>query len=101
MLNDNTFTTDKSIISCKFNDSFVNIGPILVNKIPPQTISHLKFMEQSAVYSIFPPYVTNDEIKIILLSLDEKLDEKFFIVTNNIKSIHIIHTTIWQNINKI
>ena len=34
-LKDDTFTTDKSVISCKFNDFFVNIGPNLAKKIPP------------------------------------------------------------------
>ena len=68
-MNDNTLTTDKSTICCKFNDFFVNIGPTLAKKIPPQTISHLKFMEQPAINSIFLPDVTNDEMKSIVLSL--------------------------------
>ena len=48
---------------------FVNIGPTLAKKMPPQTISHLKFMERPAINSIFLPDVTNDEMKSILLSL--------------------------------
>ena len=52
-LKDDTFTTDKSVISCKFNDFFVNIGPNLAKKIPPQSVSHLKLMDHPAINSIF------------------------------------------------
>ena len=68
-LKDDTFTTLKSIISYKFNDLFVNIGPNLAKKIPPQSVSHLKFMDHPAINSIFLPDVTTDEMESIVLSV--------------------------------
>ena len=48
---------------------FVNIGPTLAKKIPPQSVSHLKFMDHPAINSIFLPDVTIDEMNTIVLSL--------------------------------
>ena len=64
-----SFITAKSTISSKFNDFFVNMGPNLTQKIPPQNISPLKFMGNPITNSIFLPDVTTDEMKNIVLSL--------------------------------
>ena len=64
-----SFITAKSTISSKFNDFFVNMGPNLAKKIPPQNISPLKFMGNPITNSIFLPDVTTDEMKNIVLSL--------------------------------
>ena len=39
-LNDGSFTTDGYVISNKFNDFFVNIGPNLAAKIPEKIFRH-------------------------------------------------------------
>ena len=36
-LNDGSITSNKLVISDKFNDFFINIGPTLANKIPKQS----------------------------------------------------------------
>ena len=43
-LSDGTVTTNKDMISSKFNDLFVYIGPTLAKKIPNQSLSPLHFM---------------------------------------------------------
>ena len=43
-LNDGSTTSDNLIISEKFNEFFINIGPTLANKIPKQTRNHLIFI---------------------------------------------------------
>ena len=52
-LSDGTVTTNKDVISSKFNDFFVNIGPTLAKKIPIQTLSPLDFMGNPVINSIF------------------------------------------------
>ena len=46
-LNDESFTTDGSIISNTFNDFFINIGPNLAGKIPSVGHSPIEYMGQS------------------------------------------------------
>ena len=69
-LNDGSFTTDGYVISNKFNDFFVNIGPNLAAKIPEQILSPLDFMEQPLLNSIYLSEVTSGEISNILKSLN-------------------------------
>ena len=61
-LSDGSITSDKYLISEKFNDFFVNIGPNLAKKIPSQSLSPLKYMGQPLVQSMFLSVVTPDEI---------------------------------------
>ena len=68
-LNDGSFTTDGYVISNKFNDFFVNIGPNLAAKIPEQNLSPLDFMDQPLLNSIYLSEVTSEEINNILKSL--------------------------------
>ena len=68
-LNDGSFTTDGCVISNKFNDFFVNIGPNLAAKIPEQNLSPLDFMDQPLLNSIYLSEVTSEEINNILKSL--------------------------------
>ena len=68
-LNDGSLTTDGSVISNKFNDFFINIGPNLAAKILYQNLSPNDFMGQPLTNSIFLSDVTSDEIHIIIKSL--------------------------------
>ena len=68
-LSDGTVTTNKDVISSKFNDFFVNIGPTLAKKIPNQTLSALHFMGNLMINSIFLTQVTPVEMTDILQSL--------------------------------
>ena len=67
--NDGSCITDKTTISSKFNDFFVNIGPNLAKNIPSQNISPLQFMGDPLVNSIFLLDVTIEEINEIITSL--------------------------------
>ena len=70
-LSDGTLTSDKSIISTKFNEFFIGIGPNLAHKIPNQRESPLHFMGQPRVNSIYLSEVTPEEIiKIINLRIN-------------------------------
>ena len=68
-LSDGTLTSDKSIISTKFNEFCIRIGPNLAHKIPNQRESPLHFMGQPTVNSIYLSEVTPEEIIKILQSL--------------------------------
>ena len=68
-LNDGSTTSDKLIISEKFNEFFINIGPTLANKIPKQTRNHSFYLGEKIVNTIFLSTVTVDEIDDIFRSL--------------------------------
>ena len=68
-LNNGSFTTDGYVISNKFNDFFINIGPNLAANIPKQNLSPLDFMKQPLLNSIYLSEVTSEEISNILKSL--------------------------------
>ena len=68
-LNDESMISDKSVISNKFNEFFVNIGPNLAKKIPIQNVSPLQFMDVPTANSIFLSLVTAEEIREIVCSL--------------------------------
>ena len=70
-LNDGSFSTDGYVISNKFNDFFVNIGPNLAAKIPEQNLSPLDFMDQPLLNSLYLSEVTSKEISNILKSLKD------------------------------
>ena len=68
-LSDGTFTSDKSMISTKFNEFFIGIGPNLAQNIQRQSVTPLSLMGQSWVNSIYLHEVTSEEIIKILQSL--------------------------------
>ena len=64
------------------------------------TLLVFQIWKRSFVWN-FNGYLWNSVHAFRTLSPNIWIDEKLFIVTNNIKCIHRVHTTIWQNINKI
>ena len=56
-LPDGTITDDKGLISAKFNDFFVNIGPTLANKIAKIDKSPLSFMGNGVTDNILRYYI--------------------------------------------
>ena len=68
-LNNGSFTTDGYVISNKFNDFFINIGPNLAANIQKQNLAPLDFMDQPLLNSIYLSEGTSEEISNILKSL--------------------------------
>ena len=68
-LQDGTLTTDKQLISERFNEFFVGIGPSLAKKIPPQNVSVSKFMGAKELHSIYLSTVSPSEMNKIISSL--------------------------------
>ena len=62
-------TSDKKLISEKFNDFFVNIGPTLAKRIPIIDKSPLSYMQSSMTESIFLAPVMPTEIEKLVLTL--------------------------------
>ena len=62
-------TSDKKLISEKFNDFFVNIGPTLAKRIPITDKSPLSYMQSSITESIFLAPITPTEIEKLVLTL--------------------------------
>ena len=62
-------TSDKKLISEKFNDFFVNIGPTLAKRIPIIDKSPLSYMQSSITESIFLAPITPTEIEKLVLTL--------------------------------
>ena len=65
----NTIITDKSLISEKFNDFFVNIGPNLASKIPTQTMNPSAYLGHQIQHSIDIYPVEQKEFDDIMSSL--------------------------------
>ena len=61
-LSDGTFTSDKSMISTKFNEFFIGIGPNLARNIQRQSVTPLSFMGQSWVNSIYLHDMTSEKL---------------------------------------
>ena len=68
-LRDGSLTTDKQLISERFNEFFVGIGPSLAKKIPPQNVSPSKCMGAKELHSIYLSAVSPSEINKIISSL--------------------------------
>ena len=68
-LSDDTITSNKSLISEKFNDFFINIGPTLAEKIPSQTSTPEEYLGSKITNSIFLSIVTAKEFDEIVLNL--------------------------------
>ena len=67
--NDGSYTTDMKIICEKFNDFFINVGPTLSKKIPPQNSSPDDYIKTKAIYSLYLEHVTESEITKLVTSL--------------------------------
>ena len=68
-LSDGNMTSDKKVISGKFNDFFVNVGPTLAKKIPCINKYPLSYMTSRTNESIFLSPVTPVELEKMLLTL--------------------------------
>ena len=67
-LNDGSITSDMKIISNKFNDFFINVGPSLSRKIPNQVSTPESFMKSKALYSLYLEPVCESEIDNLITS---------------------------------
>ena len=65
-IGDNLITSDKNIICNKFNDFFVNIGPMLAKSIPKVNKSPLSYMGNRLTESIYLEPVTEKEINTLI-----------------------------------
>jgi len=61
--------TDPKSIANKFNDYFTHVGPNLAEKIPTISGSHLDYMKNNVINTMFLKPVTTYEIKNIILEL--------------------------------
>ena len=68
-LNDGSVTTDPKVISNKFHDFFVNVGPSLANKIPHQDTPPEQYLWNRALYNFYLEPVTENEIIRLMQSL--------------------------------
>ena len=68
-LSNGQVTDDKQIISEKFNDFFISVGPNLANKIPNQTKSPLSYLGDRLPNTIFLESVSDEEVEGIVNNL--------------------------------
>ena len=68
-LSNGQVTDDKQIISEKFNDFFISVGPNLANKIPNQTKSPLSYLGDRLPNTIFLEPVSDEEVEGIVNNL--------------------------------
>ena len=64
-------TTDKNIISNKFTDFFINIGPTLARAIPDSKNKPSHYLGQRLGETVFLAPVTQEEIKLKIKSLKD------------------------------
>ena len=82
-LSDGSATEDKRVISDKFNDFFINVGPNLAKSIPHSKKTPLYCMKNRLIESLYLEPVTSEEIEKILRNLKDSacgwddLDTKF------------------------
>ena len=69
-VSDNSITTNKTLISDKFNDFFTSIGPSLAKQIPQQNVSPMEYMKEKLVNSMFMEPVKEDEVTTIISNLN-------------------------------
>ena len=103
----NNIITNKSIISEKFNDFFVNIGPNLASKIPEQSISPEDYLGQKIQNSIIMSPVDSKEFDDIISSLkkcapgyDEIDKDTLLLSFPHVKTIvlHLVNISLSQGI---
>ena len=70
-LDDHTITDNKKIISDKFNDFFINVGPNLAKAIPNSSKSPLYCMKDRVLESIFLEPVTEEELYKLISKLKD------------------------------
>ena len=70
-LDANNITTDKITISEKFNDFYVNVGPNLASKIPPQNITPEHYLGNRLIHELLINEVDLKEYEDILASLKQ------------------------------
>ena len=70
-LTDDTTTDNKKIISDKFNDFFINVGPNLAKAIPTSSKSPLYCMKERVRESIFLEPVTEEELNKLIKNLKD------------------------------
>ena len=63
---DNGITNDPAVNANAFNNYFVNIGPILLSKIPEKGTQYRKYMPKGNEYSLFLLPATDKEVKNII-----------------------------------
>ena len=68
-LSDGSITNDKQLISDKFNDFFINVGPNLAKRIEKQNKNPEQFMKAKVTFSLYLEPVTEQEIYKIVSSL--------------------------------
>ena len=68
-LNDGSTTDNKKIISDKFNDFFINVGPSLAKSIPNVNKTPLYCMNNKILESMYAEPVTLEEITKLLRNL--------------------------------
>ena len=68
-LSDGSITNDKQLISDKFNDFFINVGPNLAKRIEKQHENPEPFMKAKVTFSLYLEPVTEQEIYKIVSSL--------------------------------
>ena len=67
-LSDGSITKDKQLISDKFNDFFINVGPNLAKRIEKQNKNPEQFMKAKITFSLYLEPVTEQEIHKIVSS---------------------------------
>ena len=70
-IGENLITTDNELISNKFNDFFINIGPTLAKSIPHVNKSPLSYLGNRLTESIYLDPVSENEIGQLIKSLKD------------------------------
>ena len=70
-IGENLITTDNELISNKFNDFFINIGPTLAKSIPHVNKSPLSYLGNRLTESIYLAPVSENEIGQLIKSLKD------------------------------
>ena len=70
-IGENLMTTDNELISNKFNDFFINIGPTLAKSIPHVNKSPLSYLGNRLTESIYLAPVSENEIGQLIKSLKD------------------------------
>ena len=70
-IGENLITTDNELISNKFNDFFINIGPTLAKSIPHVNKSPLSYLGNRLIESIYLAPVSENEIGQLIKSLKD------------------------------
>ena len=71
-INNNEYTSDCKIISDKFNQFFVNVGPTLASKIKIPELSVNRYVKHNNVSSKFISAVLEDELINVVKNLSNK-----------------------------